>query len=173
MNRESARGFKIVFALHLKDHFGAGIGHCGVSHLKKLRIHLERLAAVFSCNIGDVQSHELNAWLKKLPGGGRNRNGHRESLTNCFHYARNNGLLPRSLPTAADTTDGFVENPSENEIFPAAELKALLSQCPARLVPLMAIKALSGIRIEELFKLEWQHFSIRLNNPIPLTAFGP
>ena len=146
----------------------------GTYHRRDLEIRLARFGKAFPGPILDITSKQLDEWLRSLRSDsphlkkrmeikeitGKTRNHYRNSVVQLFNFAKDNGYLPHDLTTAAQPTQRIKEVPAENKIFTTAEMETLLSDAPVHIVPSMAIKAFSGVRTEEIAKLEWEmiHF---------------
>lgn len=163
---DAATFFKIHAGTKLKDEgleeirkkFLAALKADGRSayHITSISRHTGRFVQHFgSTPIAEVQTGEVNEWLRSLPGGGRNRNNHRNSVHNFFNFAQSEGYLPPNLPTALATTKLADTPGKDNEVFTTEEASTLLKDAPEWLIPTLAIKLFSGMRSEEVFKLDW------------------
>ena len=148
--------------------------HKGNYHVRDLETRLRRFSTAFPGPILDITSKQIDEWLRSLRSEsqylkkkkeikeitGKTRNHYRNAVVQLFNYAKDNGYLPNDLTTAAQPTKRVKEEPSENEIFTPAEMETLLSEAPVHIIPSMAIKAFSGVRTEEIAKIEWDmiHF---------------
>ena len=151
--------------------------HKGAYHVRDLEIRLGRFAKAFPCPILDITSKQIDEWLRSLRSeakhlkkgseateiAGKTRNNYRNAVVQLFNFARDNGYLPNDLTTAAEPTQRVKEEPSENEIFTAGEMVELLNFVPAHLIPSMVIKAFSGVRTEEISKIEWEMIRFHQN----------
>lgn len=124
-------------------------------HIRDVARHTKRFVEYFSCPITAITSSRINEWLRGLPGGGRNRDNHRDSIHNFFNFARSEGYLPKSLPTAAEDTKRVNEAGADNEVFTVEEANSLLQGAHDWLLPTLAIKLFSGMRSEEVFRMDW------------------
>jgi integrase len=144
--------------------------HKGGYHTRDLAIRLGRFGKAFPGSIQDISTKQIDEWLRGLRSeskhikkrdevveiAGKTRNHYRDSVVQLFNFARDAGYLPQDLKTAAESTSSAKEEPSENEIFVPQEMHELLNFVPPRLAVSMAIKAFSGVRTEEIAKIEWE-----------------
>ncbi len=149
--------------------------HKGGYHIRDLTTRLGRFAKAFPGKILDVTTKQIDEWLRDLRSDskqlkkknevkeitGKTRNNYRNAVVQLFNFAKETGYLPHDLTTAAESTQRVKEDPAENEIFTPKEMEELLNFVPAHLIPSMAIKAFSGVRTEEIAKIEWE--MIRFN----------
>ncbi len=124
-------------------------------HISTVERHTKRFTEFFKArSITSITTSDINAWLRGLPGGGRNRDNHRDSLQNFFNFARSEGYLPKGLPPATKDTKRVNEGSAENEIYAVKEGRALMEQAPERLIATLALKLFAGLRSEEVFYIE-------------------
>jgi integrase len=148
--------------------------HKGAYHVRDLETRLGRFAEAFPGNILDITSNQIDVWLRSLRSRSKNqkddqiieivgktRNNYRNAVVQLFNFAKDKNYLPNDLPTAAKPTQRVTEEPSENEIFTPKEMAELLNFVPAHLIPSMVIKAFSGVRTEEVSKIEWEMIRFR------------
>jgi integrase len=125
-------------------------------HISTVGHHTKRFVDYFKArSITSITTSDINTWLRDLPGGGRNRDNHRDSIQNFLNFARSEGYLPKSLPLATKDAARMNEESAENEIYTVKEGHALIEQAPKRLIPTLAIKLFAGLRSEEVFRLDW------------------
>jgi integrase len=120
---------------------------------------LNRFARAFRGHIGSVRSEEITQWLSKQ-GGGRNANNLRAAVATLFSFAREHGFLAREKRHAAELVRKVKERPSPIGIYSPDELTAIMKHAPSRLVAPLAIAAFAGLRITEIFRLEWREVSL-------------
>ena len=71
-------------------------------YLRALRYHLNPLRERFKTPIGNVTTAELNDWLRSLGHSPRTRKNAATTIGTLFGYARDNGHLPKNVPTEAE-----------------------------------------------------------------------
>lgn len=129
----------------------------GVSffHLEDRKYRLKKLAGAFPGRIDQITTHEVETWLNGLGVSARTRNNYRNAALQLFRYARAKRYLPRNEPTVVE--DVATANGSEGaiEIYSSQELRLLLSNAPAKLLPFFAIGAFAGLRSQEIMRLDW------------------
>jgi len=139
-------------------------------HLRDTKRRLETFAMAFPRPIMEVGTKEISDWLRALKGTSakgqsvplapKSRNHHRNSIVQLFNYARDQGYLPKGLPTEAEAVKALAVVPPANKILTAEEMEKVLSTAPEWLVAPMAIKAFCGVRTEEMLRLRWEHLNL-------------
>lgn len=134
-------------------------------HIKDTERRLRTFAREFAGPIMDVETKAVSEWLRNLKGednagkdiiyAPKTRNHYRNSVVQLFNYARDQGYLPKGMPTEIEGVKALSVVPSQNEIFTVEEMTKLLNNAPAWLVPSLAIKAFSGVRTEEILRMHW------------------
>ncbi len=80
-------------------------------------------------------------------------------MVQLFNYARAHGYLPKGMPTEAEAVKPLDVVPSENKILTAAEMTKLLNTEHDYLIPPLVIKAFSGVRTEEMVRMDWKNIN--------------
>ncbi len=134
-------------------------------HINDTERRLRTFASEFAGPIMDVETKAVSEWLRNLKGedhGGKDiiyapktRNHYRNSVVQLFNYARDQGYLPKGMPTEIEGVKALTVVPSQNEIFTVEEMVKLLEKAPSNLIPALVIKAFSGIRTEEMVRIHW------------------
>jgi integrase len=123
------------------------------SHLSDIRQRLERFRKAFGERpLRTVTVTELENWLNGLKLSPQSVNNFRSRLSALFAYAEKHSYVARNPVTAIDKIK-LVDGPPE--IFAPDQLKVLLENAPADLVPCIAIGAFAGLRTAEILRLEW------------------
>ena len=130
-------------------------------HIKSLRVHLNRFAAAFHCNIGSVTARLIEQWLAGLKVGPRTRNNNRASVLTLFHYARKHGYLPRNEQTEADLVDKVKDTGNKIEILMPAQMATLMAKAKGENALYLALAGFAGIRSAEIMRLEWKDFNFK------------
>lgn len=139
-------------------------------HLRDTKRRLETFALAFPRPIMEVTTKEISDWLRALKGSNskgqtvdlapKSRNHYRNSIVQLFNYARDQGYLPKGMPTEAEPVKTLDVVPSANEIFTIEEIETVLSTAADWMVAPMAIKAFCGVRTEEMLNLRWEHLNL-------------
>ena len=134
-------------------------------HINDMQRRLAVFSQQFPGPIMAVETKAVSEWLRNLKGhdaAGREiefapktRNHYRNAVVQLNNHARDNGYLPKGMPTEVEGVKSMTVVPPQNEIFTVADMTTLLTNSPAWLVPALAIKAFSGVRTEELLRMEW------------------
>ena len=128
-------------------------------HIKSLRVHLNRFAAAFHCNIGSVTARLIEQWLARPKWSPRTRNNNRGSVVTLFNYARKHGYLPRDEQTEADLVDKAKDTGNKIEILAPAQMATLMTRAKGENALYFALAGFAGIRSAEIMRLEWRDFN--------------
>lgn len=85
----------------------------------------------------------------------RTRNNYRNAVLQLFRYARGKRYLPRNEPTVVEDVALAGRAEGAIQIYTTQELRLLLSHAPTKLLPFFAIGAFSGLRSQEIMRLDW------------------
>ena len=139
-------------------------------HLRDTKRRLETFALAFPKPIMEVTTKEISDWLRSHKGTNakgqsidlapKSRNHYRNSIVQLFNHARDQGYLPKGMPTEAEAVKTLDVVPSANEIFTIEEIEKVLSTAPNWMVAPMVIKAFCGVRTEEMLNLRWEHVNL-------------
>lgn len=129
----------------------------GVSkrHLEDRRSRLNRFAREFSCRIDRVTANDIELWLKRQDISSRTKNNYRSALQQLFRFAQSRRYLSRTEPLAIHDVPELRVKEGTIEIYTPQDLRLLLSNAPAKLLPFFAIGAFAGLRTQEIVRLEW------------------
>ncbi len=134
----------------------------GSYHINDLVTRLKQFHEAFpERTIDTLTTAEIDLWLKKLKLEPRTQNNYRAAVVQLFNYAKTKAkALPHWLPHAAESSIRVKEPTKDTEIYTPAEMQKIMDGIPASLRPCIALRAFSGIRNEELFKLSWQEVDL-------------
>ena len=124
-------------------------------YLRLLKTTLTRFAAKFPGDLIEVDSHQIDAWLRSLDVELITRNSMLRCIKIFFSYARSRNYLPEDRKTAAENLKVSKVVTENSEIFTPETMARILHHSPADLIPILAIGAFSGIRMAELNRLDW------------------
>jgi integrase len=124
-------------------------------YLKLLKTTLNRFAAKFPANLMEVDTHQIDAWLRSLDVKLCTRNSMLRCIKIFFSYARSRNYLPEDRKTSAENLRIAKVVTDNMDIFSPETMARMLHHAPADLVPILAIGAFSGIRMAELNRLDW------------------
>ena len=127
----------------------------GFFHLEDRKYRMNKFATSFPGRIDLVSTHEIEVWLNGLKVSGRTRNNYRNAVLQLFRYARGKRYLPRNEPTVVEDVAAANSGEGAIEIYTPKELRMLLSNAQAKLLPFFAIGALAGLRSQEMMRLDW------------------
>jgi len=126
------------------------------AYLSDVSRRLKLFAVAFRTNIRNVQTAEIAVWLKSLKATGRNFNNYRNAVCTLFSFARERGFLPRQEKTEVELLGRSKEQVSEIGIYTPDQIGKLLNSAPDALAPSIAIGAFAGLRMMEIFRLDWK-----------------
>lgn len=133
----------------------------GAYHLKDLESRLGKLKGAFHGEISAVTVADLDDWLKGLHLEPRTHNNYRAAVVQLFNFAKSKlKALPHFLPHAAEETTKVREPSKDNEVYTTEEMRQILVSAPEKVRHLIAIRAFSGIRNEEIWKLTWEQIDL-------------
>jgi integrase len=127
-------------------------------YLDDLGFRLEKFAVAFQCNVGSVQTSDVQAWLDGLKLSSQSYANNRRVAHLLFEFAVARGY-------ALDNPAAKVERPKirngEIEIFTPDETRKLLAAVPADFLPCLAIGLFAGLRSAELERLDWKEIDLK------------
>ena len=129
----------------------------GVSkrHLEDRRSRLNRFAQEFSCRIDRVTTKDIELWLNRFEISSRTKNNYRGAIQQLFRFAQSRRYLSRNEPLAIDDVAELRVKGGAIEIYTPQDLRLLLANAPAKLLPFFAIGAFAGLRTQEIVRLDW------------------
>jgi len=121
-----------------------------------MQARLHKAAESFTGNVADIHATDINRWLQDMKhASGRTRNNYRAALSTLLSFARQEGYLPRGVPTEAEFSKRYDGKGGEIGIYTPKALETLLFNIEPRLLPVVAIGAFAGLRTAEIVRLEW------------------
>ena len=139
--------------------------HKSEYHIRDMERRLGVFARQFTGFIMEVETKAIGEWLRNLKGtdndgkdiifAPKTRNHYRNAVVQLFNYARDHGYLPKGMPTEVEGVKPLDVVSPENEIFTVEEMVELLNHAPEHLIAPLAIKAFSGVRTEEMVRMDW------------------
>jgi integrase len=123
--------------------------------IRELKTRLGRFAKSFAGPIATTSGTDLDTWLRSLNVGPRTRNNYRMCLVTLFSYAKSRRYLPRDWQEVESVTVAK-KPPGPISILSVSEMETLLSSALPSLRPFLAIAAFSGLRHEEIMRLDWR-----------------
>ncbi len=125
------------------------------AYLRLLKTTLTRFAAKFPGSLMEVDAHQIDAWLRSLKVKLCTRNSMLRCIKIFFSYARSRNYLPEDRKTSAENLRIAKVVTDNMDIFSPETMTRMLHSASADLIPILAIGAFSGIRMEELNRLDW------------------
>jgi hypothetical protein len=137
------------------------------AHQFAVAIRLDRAAKFFSCNVSDITAEGVDRWLssleqvvkvdgkeKRIKLSPLTRNHHRTTLSALLRFAQMRDYLPGGL-TAVDKVKPAKKQEKPIQAYTPAEAYYLLTKIEERWKPYVALGLFSGIRPQELLRLDW------------------
>jgi integrase len=154
--RHHGRGIKSKSIANAVDEMIAAKRTGGASelYLCDLRYRLGVFKAAFHCDVNALVPDDVARFFEDLKLSPRSYNNFLRALNTFFSYAKNQGWLSREAELLA-RVEKRKEKPTPVEIFSPAELAKLLKHAPAELAPCLTLAAFTGLRAEEILRLEW------------------
>ena len=129
------------------------------STLKVYRHRVRQFCSDFGeSNIGTIRTEQIEAWLIKTFPHPVTRNNNRRVLVNFFNFAKARKYIDVNPATEVATSKQVGK---EVGVLEPKQVKKLLAHADSKILPYFAIGAFSGIRPEELLKLEWSDIKWR------------
>ncbi len=141
------------------EEFVASRAASGVSqaYVNSCRQNLKRFTERLPGQISEITVADINGFLTSLTTlAPVSKNCLRRTIVTMFSFAKKQGYIDPDRKTAAELSETFKVPEKEIEIFTPEEMQKLLLAAHARILPLMAIGAFSGIRNAEICKLRWE-----------------
>jgi hypothetical protein len=131
-------------------------------YLRALRYHLNPLRERFKTPIANISTADLNDWLRSLGHSPRTRKNAATTIGTLFAYARDNGHLPKNVPTEAEG----ITRPKKTKagaigILSPDELQTILAAAETdEQRAYFSIAAFTGIRAAEMARLKWENVNL-------------
>lgn len=127
-------------------------------YIKDLDHRCTKFAGAFKKPILEVRMADIEAWLRGLGTGAKNRNNYANAITTLFRFAKRAGYLPHDRNTAADELTRAKHTGGTIHIYAPQELANILARLKMfkpEFLPFVALGAFTGIRTAELERLTW------------------
>ena len=126
------------------------------AYLHDLKTRLGAFSRDFKAQIADIQTSDLDAWLRKLNLSPRSRNNHRNVIVSLFNFAKAAGYLNRDKSTAAEHTALAKTNGKAISFFSPQDMEKLLSSDDKVIRPMFVLGGFCGLRTAEILRLSWE-----------------
>jgi integrase len=126
------------------------------AYLHDLKTRLGRFSRDFRVRIADVQTADIDGWLRGLKLAPRSRNNDRNTIVSLFNFAKSSGYLNRDRTTAAEHTVLARKNVEAIEVFTPQEFAKLLTAAGDVVLPLFVLGGFCGLRTAEVLRLHWE-----------------
>ena len=126
------------------------------AYLHDLKTRLGQFSRDFKAQIADVQTSDLDAWLRKLNLSPRSRNNHRNVIVSLFNFAKAAGYLNRDKSTAAEHTALAKTKGKAISFFSPQDMAKLLSSDDKVIRPMFVLGGFCGLRTAEILRLSWE-----------------
>ncbi len=147
---------------------------CSKRYLGDLKSRLGRFAGDFKDKIANVQTADIDAWLRALKLEARTRNNYRNAIQTLFSFAKASGYLNREHTTAAEHASMARKVRAAIEVFSPAEMTGLLAEADDIALPFFVLGGFCGLRTEEILRLDcsdilWSESSIEIRADVAKT----
>ena len=132
--------------------------------VKLLKAHLQgegKFAQSFNCEVGRVESRELNQWLTGLKCSERTKKNARDCVGHFFKWCRGQGYLSKDADPLANVSDFRKRRRGAIHILTSDELRKLLKHVEADLLPYIALRAFAGLRDSEATAIDYRHIDLK------------
>ncbi len=127
-------------------------------YLKDIKHRLGLFEADFGSRVvAEIQSSEIDDWLRGLKVAAQTRNNFRTVLGTLFEFAMLRGYAPGN-PTVKIAKAKVVRGAPE--IFTPAQMQTILEKAPNAFIPYLAIGAFAGLRSAEIERLDWSEIDL-------------
>jgi integrase len=129
--------------------------------LGSVRSHLKDFCDSFAVPMVTIKATDIDRYLQSKVCSNRTRHNIRGSLCRLWKWAKQKGVLPRNLDSAADLSSTYKsERAASPGIFTPAQLGEILAAAEDRWLPYLTIAAFAGIRQAELCRLTWADINL-------------
>jgi len=155
-SRHHGRGIKRKSVSDAVDAMIAAKTTKGVSqvYLADLHYRLGVFKEAFHCDVNSLVPDDVAGFFERWRLSARSYNNFLRTVRTFLTFAQNHGWLSKEIDLLAR-----VEKRSETrapvEIFTPSQLTALLKNASSELAPCFALAAFSGLRAEEILRLDW------------------
>ena len=141
-------------------------------HLKDIRYRLGRFAKYFGCPIAQLTCPMIEQFLDSLGLTGRNRINEITCLSSAVRHAVRQKHAPSDLLSELAAIQRPKVEPPATLIWTPDELRELLENAPADLVPLVVLGGLCGMRTSEITRARWSDILPEGNHLAVITRKG-
>jgi integrase len=126
------------------------------AYLHDLKSRLGHFSRDFKVSIANVQTADIDGWLRGLKLSARSRNNHRNVVVALLNFAKAAGYLNRDRTTAADHTALARKKVEAIEVFTPLEFAKLLAAADDAVLPFFVLGGFCGLRTIEIKRLLWE-----------------
>ena len=117
----------------------------------------DRFVKAFGMPIGEITVQMVDKYFREMPGvGPTTRNSMRRIIVTMFSFAKRQGYLHPDRKTAAQLSATYKVPDTKVTIFTCDEMRSLLVNAHARILPVIAIGGFAGVRSAEIMRLKWE-----------------
>ena len=133
-------------------------------YLRDLRVRLGRLARMFNMPISDLTPQDIEVFLDSIGKSRRTRYNYRGNVQTLFNFAKERGYLPPDFPDLFKISKKKCKFARVVQVFTPDEIQKLLNNAKPAVAVCLAITAFSGIRAEEVKRLQIKHVNLSKNH---------
>ena len=128
------------------------------AHVADLKCRLLRFAQAHTGRLASsIRTSEINAWLLGIKCAPQTRNNYRRVIHNVFSFCVSQGYAASNPVTQAAKVK---VPPGSIGILSVSEAHRLLLACPQDILPAVAIGLFTGLRREEIARLDWREIDL-------------
>jgi integrase len=121
-------------------------------YLEDLHFRLKKFSDAFQCNIGNVETKSVQAWLDEMKLSSQSYNNNKRVVYLLFEFAIARGY---AIDNPVKTVESVKIRNGKVKIYTPAEIAKLLAAANSDFQPCLAIGAFAGLRSAEIERLEW------------------
>jgi integrase len=130
----------------------------GARHLTDIRQRLKPFSEKHRTKlVAEIETEDIDRWLTGLKVAPQTRLNHRRILNNFFTFCTTRGYA--SVNPVSLATKVKVKSKAPG-ILTVEQTVSLIGSCPVEILPAVAIGAFSGLRREEIARLDWSEVNL-------------
>jgi integrase len=149
-----------VVAEFIADRRSAG---CSAVHVNDLEIRLGQFSKAFALPIIAVNAPSVQQWIygmKNQKNGKatspRTKENMLRQIVSLFNFARRQKYVPAELALELSEISTPRKQPAPIGIYTPDEMRSIIAEADAVIIPALAIAAFAGLRLAEVSRLDWR-----------------
>lgn len=133
-------------------------------YLRSIRQTFNSFGDSYPGLVAAITTQQIDGWIRRGEHCVATRNKWLVLLKEFFDFARRQGYLPKSEPTAAEALKIGKRGGTDVGIFKPEDMEKLLRSAKPDVLPILAIGGFAGLRAAEIARLDWS--AVDLNRKI-------